>query len=156
MRKTRIRSTTVNQPKLQPPPPCAKPMARVVRVPLFVEEVRERLSNAALEILFAHANVLAEGRRADSPTARRAFFGSVMITIDLASAAGELRDACSPEAAARVAVLLQEDARACKRLRQLAEQEASRLAGAAIRVHSADLRVRAAESRVLVDVDFEE
>jgi hypothetical protein len=131
-------------------------MARVTRVPLFEREVRERLSGAAIEVLFARAEVLAEGRRSTSPTAKQAFFGSIMITINLAGLDGELRDTCSDASAARVAGLMENDARIVRRLRQVAEREASRLAEAQIRVHSADVRVRAEGTRVMVDIDVEE
>lgn len=133
-----------------------KPMARVTRVTLFEREVRARLSNAALELLLGRAQVLAEGRRADAPTARKAFFGSIMITLDLATLEGDVRDPLTPETAARIAERMQSDARVARWLRRLAENEASRLAGAPIRVHSADVRVRCEGARVLVDIDVEE
>lgn len=146
--------------KLQPIaaalPLLSKPMARAVRVPLFEREVRERLSNAALEILLGRAQVLAEGKRSTSPTARQAFFGSIMVTIELAGLESELRDPCTEETAARVAAMMDADARVARRLRQLAEREASRLAGTPLKVHSADVRVRAEGNRVLVDIDVEE
>jgi hypothetical protein len=147
-------SQTQHKPKMVPLQP--KPMARVTRVPLFEREVRERLSNAAVEVLLGRAAVLAEGQRSQSATARHAFFGSIMITIELAGLDAALRDDCSPESARRVAEMMEVDARVLKKLRQLAEREASRLAGAAIRVHSADVRVRAEGTRVLVDIDVEE
>jgi hypothetical protein len=42
-----------------------------------------------------------------------------------------------------------------RRVQRLAEREATRLAGAAVRAHLADVRVRAEGSRVFVDVDVE-
>jgi hypothetical protein len=144
------------QPKIQALDFAAKPMARVTRVPLFEREVRERLSNAAVEILLDRAQVLAEGQRSRSPTAKQAFFGSIMITIDLAGLDVALRDDCSEESALRVAEMMSADARVTRKLRQVAEREASRLAGATIRVHSADVRVRAEGTRVFVDIDVEE
>ena len=155
---TTVRSQVVTQPKRKEVPldVAPKPMARVTRVTLFEREVRERLSNAALELLLGRAQVLAEGRRAQSPTARKAFFGSIMITMDLATLDGDVRDALTPETAARVAERMQSDARVARWLRKLAENEASRLAGSPIRVHSADVRVRCEGARVLVDIDVEE
>ena len=148
----------MTQPELktQPLPVERKPMARVTRVTLFEREVRERLSNAALELLLGRAQVLAEGSRSSSPTARKAFFGSIMITMDLATLEGDVRDALTPETAARVAERMQSDARVARWLRKLAENEASKLAGTPIRVHSADVRVRAEGAKVLVDIDVEE
>jgi hypothetical protein len=144
------------QPKVQNLDLQPKPMVRVTRVPLFEREVRERLSNAAVEVLLARAQVLAEGQRSQSPTAKQAFFGSIMITVDLAGLEGALRDDCSDESARRVAEMMSTDARVTRKLRQIAEREASRLAETAIRVHSADVRVRAEGTRVFVDIDVEE
>lgn len=132
-----------------------KPMARAIRVTLFEREVRERLSTAAIEILLARAQVIAEGKRSESITARRAFFGSVMLTIDLGDAAPDVRDACDARAAARVAELMSADARVLKRLRAIAEAEGARLAGGPVRAHSADVRLRAEGPRIFVDIDVE-
>jgi hypothetical protein len=132
-----------------------KPMARATRVTLFEREVRERLSGPAVEILLARAQVLAEGRRAQSPTAGDAFFGSVMLTVDLRVLGGDVREPCTPALAARVAELMAADARVLKRVRRLAEAEAARL-GVKVAVHSADVRVRAEGVSVYIDVDVEE
>jgi hypothetical protein len=144
--------------KIQPRPLEAtrKPMARALRVTLFEREVRERLSGAAVEILLDGAQVLSEGRRSTSPTAGPVFFGSTMLTLDLALAAELVREPCDAAAAARVAAYLAHDARALARMRQIAAREAERLAGGPLRVRAADVRVRAEGTRVFVDVDVEE
>jgi hypothetical protein len=133
-----------------------KPMARATRVTLFEREVRERLSGPAIDLLFARAQVLAEGQRAQSPSARDAFFGSIMITIDLDALHGDVREAADGDTAARLAALMSGDARVLRRVRAMAEHEAARLAGARVTVHSADVRVRAEGARVFVDVDVAE
>jgi hypothetical protein len=157
-RSAAIKLAVVTQPKHKTIPlaPLPKPMARVTRVTLFEREVRERLSNAALELLLGRAQVLAEGSRSSSPTARKAFFGSIMITMDLATLEGDVRDELGPETAQRIAERMESDARVAGWLRKLAENEASKLAGTPIRVHSADVRVRAEGTKVLVDIDVEE
>lgn len=131
-------------------------MARAVRVTLFEREVKERLSAAAVEILFGRAQVLAEGRRAKSATAGQAFFGSIMLTFDLSDLSAEVRERCDASTAGRLAAMMGADARVLRRVRQIAEREGTRLAGVPIRAHSADVRVRAEGSRVFVDVDVEE
>jgi len=133
-----------------------KPMARATRVALFEREVRERLSAAAVELLFSRAQVLAEGRRAEGPTAGQAFFGSIMITVDVGGLSDGVREKCDELAAERVAAMMAEDARVIGRVRRLAESEAGQLAGAPIKVHSADVRVRSAGACVHIDVDVEE
>src|SRR5207302_653951 len=112
---------------------------------LYEREVRVRLSGPAIEILLGRARVLAEGKRAESPSAGDAFFGSIMLTIDLRMLDGDVREACDPWTAtsARVAELMAADARVLKRVRAIAEREAARLAGGPIRAHSADVRLRA-------------
>jgi hypothetical protein len=146
---------TARAKKPQPQPIAKKPMARAVRVALFEREVREKLSSAAVEILLDRAEVLSEGKRAASPTAGRAFFGSTMLTIDVAHAAELVRDRCDEAAAQRVAEMMAGDARVQRRVRQIAAREAERLAGGPVAVRSAEVRVRAEGTRVFLDVDVE-
>jgi hypothetical protein len=132
-----------------------RPMARAERLPLFEREVRERLSTTALDLIVAHAEVLAEGRPGKGPTSRRSFFGSVMITVDLERLGAHLREAPSPSTAERLARELEADARARGVLRRLGAKAAGEVAGAAITVHPSDVRIRAEGCRVLVDIDVE-
>jgi hypothetical protein len=133
-----------------------KPMARAERVTLFEREVRERLSLAAIEILLERAKVLSEGRRARSPTALEAWFGSTMMTFDVAALGDVVRDPLDARAAARVADLIRGDARVGRRVQRIAEREAHRLAGGPTRAKAADVRVRAQGTLVYLDVDVEE
>ncbi|HEX4459216.1 MAG TPA: hypothetical protein VIA18_14660, partial [Polyangia bacterium] len=71
-----------------------KPMARAARVTLFEREVRERLSVAAIDLVLERARILSEGKRAASPTAAQRYFGSTMVTIDVAELAELVRDPC--------------------------------------------------------------
>ena len=130
-------------------------MVLVTRVSLFEREVRERLSGAAVDLLLARAQVLAEGRRTESPSAKAAFFGSIMLTIELGALSGDVREAADASTAERVAELMAGDARVLMRVRAIAAREASRLAGTKVHVHSADVRVRADGPRVFLDVDIE-
>lgn len=133
-----------------------KPMARAARVTLFEREIRERLSLAAIEILFQQARVLSEGRRAAAPTAARAYFGSTMITIDVATLSELVRDACDARAAQRVAQLIRDDARVIRRVQRVAEREAQRLADGPVKVRAGEVRVKAQATLVYLDVDVEE
>ena len=57
----------VTSPGARPGPealPARKPMARATRITLFEREVRERLSRAALDVVFARAESLSEGNPA--------------------------------------------------------------------------------------------
>ena len=139
-----------NHPALPP----RKPMARATRITLFEREVKERLSRAALDLLLSRADRLSEGQRSVRG-GRNAYFGSTMLTIDLASFADVLRDACDASTAHRLATLLETDAAVPRRIRDIAEREAARVAAARLRDVRTQVTVRAQGSKVFVDVDVE-
>jgi len=145
---------------LESAPPAAepklykKPMARAVRVTLFEREIRERLSRAALDLLFARAEVISEGQR-QVRGGRDSYFGSTMLTVDLPALAALLRDACDAGTARRLAALLEADAEVARRIQELTERETARVAGAApaeVRTHIA---IRSQGAKVFIDVDVE-
>lgn len=136
--------------------PSRKPMARAARVTLFEREVREKLSVAAIEILVERARILSEGKRAAAPTAKSRYFGSTMITVDVATLGELVREPCDARAAARVAELIRGDGRVSRRVQRIAAREAERLAGGPIRVRSSEVRVRTQGTLVHLDVDVEE
>lgn len=138
------------------PTPSKKPMARAARVTLFEREIREKLSIAALEILLERARILSEGKRSGAATAKRAWFGSTMLTIDLADAGDAVREPCDARSAARVADLMRDDARVTRRVQKIAEREAQRLADGPVRVRPSEVRVRAEGCTLFLDVDVEE
>jgi hypothetical protein len=134
--------------------PMLRPLARVERISLFEREVKERLSRAALDVLFATAGVMSEGQRA-ARGGRESFFGSTMLTIELDAAALALRDAADARAAQRLAALLARDAGAQARIKRLAAEECERLSSARPRSLNTDIKVRARGTTVYVDVDVE-
>ena len=125
-------------------------MAIVRRVALYEREIRVRLSTAALEILFEVAEVLSEGQRQG-----KGYFGSTMVTIDLARAAAALREPCDASSARRVAELCAHDSRVKARARALATAEAEVRAGGRLARLDVDLKTRAVGSRVHIDLDVE-
>jgi hypothetical protein len=129
-------------------------MACARRVTLFEREIRERLSRVAVEILLDEADVLSEGQLAGEGSERR-YFGSTMITIDLAVLTEVVREPCDASSARRTAILLQREPRALARVRAVAEQEARRLARAPLRRVASELVFRWEGLRVFVDVDVE-
>lgn len=140
-----------------------KPMARVVRVTLFEREVRERLSGAAIELLLSAAEVLSEGGVASANPAlagraagSEAFFGSTMLTIDVARLHAAVREPCDVTRAARIAAFIVADARIARRVRKIAEREAERIAGRPLAGALCEVRVRSHDTTVFVDVDIEE
>ena len=139
-------------------------MARTARVTLFEREVREKLSQSAIEILLGAATVLSEGERA--PSVRGApspspsplddrWFGSTMLTIELARVAGAVRDEADAHTARRLAALVADDRRFTDALTRIVTREAERLLGTPPRALSTDVRVRTEGATLFVDVDWE-
>jgi hypothetical protein len=131
-----------------------KPMARATRIALFQREIRERLSPAALDLVFARVEVISEGQRA-LRGGSDCYFGSTMLTIDLPALAAHLRDACDAGTARRLAALLENDAGVARRIQALAEQETARVAGAPPRKVGIHVTIRSQGAKVFVDVDVE-
>jgi hypothetical protein len=147
-------TATGTTPSLSAPLPARKPMARATRITLFEREVRERLSRAALDLLFARAEVISEGQRAER-RGQESYFGSTMLTIDLPALAVVLRDPPDVGTARRLATLLADDAQVEKRVQALATREATRVAGVTLQAVSTHLNIRAQGARVFIDVDVE-
>lgn len=142
---------TSSKARRQPLPfPPRKPMALARRVSLFEREIRVKLSSAAIEILFGAASHLSEGQVEGG-----GFFGSVMVTIDLARAAQLVSDACDDASARRVAELVATDERVLARARALATREAIRLAGVPLGPLQIDLRTRRTGVQLHLDMDLE-
>jgi hypothetical protein len=129
-------------------------MARATRIALFEREVRERLSRAALDLIFARAELISEGQRSERG-GRDSYFGSTMLTIDLPALAAVVRDSCDAGTARRLAALLEADAGVIRRVEELAAEEAARVGGAKPRQVGTHITIRAQGARVFIDVDVE-
>jgi hypothetical protein len=127
-----------------------KPSLRVDRVSLLEQEIRTRLSTPALEILMNLAETLSEGQVKGGR-----YFGSTMLTVDLAGATTLVRDPVDASLAHQVAALLDKDARARARVRATALAAATERAGADLGPCDVEIRTRAAGTTVYVDVDVE-
>lgn len=125
-------------------------MRRAQRVSLFEREVRVRLSTAAIEILFGHAAVLSEGQLGADH-----YFGSTMITIDMARAGVHVSEACDVATARNIETLLSTDGRVYERALRLGTREAERLAGQSLAPPQIDLHVRRSGHHFHLDVDVE-
>jgi hypothetical protein len=130
--------------------PRRKPMRQARRVSLFEREIHVRLSPAAIEILFGAAAVLSEGLVEGSH-----FYGSTMITLDLAQADGHVSEPCDVSTARDVERLLGADPRIHEHARELGAAEADRLAGRALQPAQIDLRMRRSGCQFHVDMDVE-
>ena len=126
-----------------------KPMARAHRPSLFQKEIHQRLSSAAIELLFERAHVLSEGQ-----VERGRYFGSTMISLDLDRLEGEIADIISTETAARFGELAGSDPILAARARAVGCAEARRLAGD-IDEPQVDVGVRTRGAQLYIDLDIE-
>ena len=151
-------------PKNTVPVPARKPMVRATRITIFEREVRERLSRAALDVLFARAELLSEGQRSVRGS-KEGYFGSTMLTIDLPAMTDVFRDECDAGTAHRLVGLMETalaevaltalDQTLPRRIREIAESEARRIAAATIKDLRVHVVVRAQGAKVFIDVDVE-
>jgi hypothetical protein len=135
-----------------PSPLPRKPMARVIEVSLLQREVRERLSRAGLELLLSVAGRLSEGHLAEDGR----YFGSTMLTVEMAALVHRARGASDPDLPRRLAEQLALDPEAVSRLKAIAREEAARLSGGELGGElEVDVGVRAEEGRLCIDLDVE-
>jgi hypothetical protein len=140
--------------KASVPLPARRPMARATRITLFEREVRERLSQTALDLIFARIEVMSEGQRSVRG-GKESYFGSTMLTIDLPALAVLLRDVPDAGTARRLATLLETDASVAQRIAALAETEAARICGVAPTKVNTHTIIRPQGAKVFIDVDVE-
>jgi hypothetical protein len=124
-------------------------------LPLFEREVRQRLSATALVLLLDRAEIFVEGAAATGRSARGAFFGSAMLTFDLAAAADRLRPPHDERTAARLRDALRQDTRAHALIvARVLEAARARLA-APPGLRAGPIRLRSEGARVLIDLDLD-
>jgi hypothetical protein len=132
---------------------------RVRRIPLIRREIRESLSDNALEILFASAELLVEGDaedgRASSGGSRG--YATVMLTLDLRDSAELLREPADEATALRVAELMRGSRSVRAQLIELARPELAKMFGAdpgdeSLRIELLPV-VRVQQTRILIDGD---
>lgn len=121
------------------------------RVNLFRFEIIERISPAGLELLLSTAGRISEGQISSGDQ----YFGSTMITLDLAQIADQLSDARDVTAARRLGQQLETEQATLAEVRQVAVAEAERIAGRPLEQVETDVRIRVETHRVHIDVDVE-
>ena len=132
---------------------------RVRRIPLIRREIRESLSDSALEILFSTAELLTEGSRdldVERPLRQeRRGYATVMVTLDLGRSAALLRERADEATALRVAELMRGSAAVRRRVIELARPRLAELFDAEPRHLRVELLpvVRVSGSRILIDGD---
>ncbi len=147
----------VFQPVAKPPevsPYDIRPMAQVRRIGLIEREVRETLSQAALDAVFAHAEVMSEGESRQE-TGKTLFLGSTMLTCDLAATAEILREPADDRTARHLAGLLAKEKTLDRRIEPIVRREVLRITGQAPKKVRGETRIRVQGTRVFLDVDVE-
>jgi hypothetical protein len=132
---------------------------RVRRIPLIRREVRETLSDNALELLFGSAELLVEGERdldgARGSHDRDRAYATVMVTLDLTHCASLLREPADEATAERVAELMRGSASVRRQLIELARPKLAELVDGPARALRIELLpvVRVVGARILIDGD---
>jgi hypothetical protein len=133
-----------------------KPLARATRGAMLVRRQAVTVSRALEEELFRAAEVLSEGGCRDDAQLREAYFGSTMISVDLARLFARLRAELDERDRQALALAVEGSARVRLRAMRLACAEATR------RVHDrmlgtaqVEVRVRLTPDQLHIDVDLE-
>jgi hypothetical protein len=131
-----------------------RPLVQVRRIALIEREVREFLSRAALDVVFAHAEVMSEGETS-AAHGKRQFTGSTMLTFDVARLVGILREPADPGTARRLAELLAKDDSLEARTQAIVRREVERIAHVQPKLVRGETRIRAQGTRIFLDIDVE-
>jgi hypothetical protein len=131
-----------------------RPMAQARRIPLIEREIREHLSQAALDAVFAQADVISEGE-ATRAGSRSQFLGSTMLTFDVATLAELVREPADEGTARRLASLLAQEKSLDARIETVVRREVERITRQAPRSVRGETRIRTQGTRVFLDVDVE-
>jgi hypothetical protein len=131
-----------------------RPMVQVRRIALIEREVREYLSQAALDAVFARSEVISEGE-ASTVQGKMAFLGSTMLTFDVGALGEILREPADEGTARRMAALLAKDPSLDARTQTIVRREVERITGSKPKSVRGETRIRVRGTRVYLDIDVE-
>lgn len=131
-----------------------RPMAQARQIRLIEREIREFLSRAALDAVFALAEVISEGE-ASRTGSQAQFVGSTMLTFDVVALAELVREPADEGTARRLAALLAKDKSVDGRIEAVVRREVERITRQAPRSVRGETRIRTQGTRVFLDVDVE-
>lgn len=133
-----------------PSVPPRKPVVSTRRISLFERRITVRLSPAAPALLLGAARILSEGELCDGE-----FAGSTMASIDLRATANRVSDVVDPSTVALLAELCRDDLPMRAHCRELALEEATRVAGAELEASQVDLESAARGTELLLSFNVE-
>jgi len=131
-----------------------RPIAQVRKIPLIEREIRERLSQAALDAIFANTHVISEGETIKGG-GKIQFAGSTMLTIDVEAFGDILREPADEGTARRLAALLAREPSLPHRIESVVRQEVERITTNAPQSVRGETRIRAQGTQVYLDIDVE-
>lgn len=131
-----------------------RPLVQVRRIALIEREVRERLSQAALDAVFACAEILSEGE-ASVAGSQPIFVGSTMLTVDIVDLADILREPADEDTARRLGGLLAKEPSLDARSQGIVRREVERLSQIKPKSVRGETRIRVRGTRIYLDIDVE-
>jgi len=131
-----------------------RPMVQVRRIALIEREVREHLSQAALDAIFVRCDVISEGETS-SNQGKTLFLGSTMLTCDVSALGEVLREPADEGTAQRMAALLAKEASLDTRAQTIVRREVERITRCNPKSVRGETRIRVRGTRVFLDIDVE-
>jgi hypothetical protein len=129
-------------------------MVQVRRIALIEREVREYLSQAALDAVFDRSEVISEGETSTTQ-GKSAFLGSTMLTLDVSVLGEILREPADEDTARRMAALLVDEPSLDARAQVIVRREVERITHGKPKSVRGETRIRVRGTRVYLDIDVE-
>jgi len=131
-----------------------RPIAQVRKIPLIEREIHEHLSQAALDAVFASAEIISEGE-AGEVAGKTQFLGSTMLTLDVPALGELLREPADEGTARRLAALLAKEKSIEDRIESIVRREVERITHTQPQSVHGETRIRTQGARVFMDIDVE-
>jgi hypothetical protein len=131
-----------------------RPLVQVRRIALIEREVREYLSQAALDAVFDRSEVISEGE-ASIAQGKTVFLGSTMLTFEVSLLGEILREAADEGTARRMATLLVKEPSLDARTQTIVRGEVERITGSKPKSVRGETRIRVRGTQVFLDIDVE-
>jgi hypothetical protein len=141
-------------PSRKPSPYDLRPMVQVRRIALIEREVREYLSQAALDAVFDRSEVISEGE-ASTVHGKTAFLGSTMLTFEVGALGEIVREPADEDTARRMAALLAKEPSLDARTQLIVRREVERITRSKPKSVRGETRIRVRGTRVYLDIDVE-
>lgn len=131
-----------------------RPLVQVRRIALIEREVREYLSQAALDAVFARSEIISEGE-ASVVQGKSVFLGSTMLTFEVSLLGEILREAADEGTARHMATLLVKESSLDARTQTIVRREVERITRSKPKSVRGETRIRVRGTRVFLDIDVE-